>query len=43
MSKLANGLIVYTGFIWLAMLKTIDVNLATKRVLDAGCNRGDIG
>jgi SAM-dependent methyltransferase len=28
------------GFVWLAMLETIDVNLAGKRVLDAGCNRG---
>jgi SAM-dependent methyltransferase len=28
------------GFVWLAMLETIDVNLAEKRVLDAGCNRG---
>jgi len=28
------------GFIWLAMLDTIDVDLAGKRVLDAGCNRG---
>src|SRR5207248_6325878 len=28
------------GFIWLAMLETIDVDLAGKRVLDAGCNRG---
>jgi len=28
------------GFIWLAMLDTIDVALAGARVLDAGCNRG---
>jgi SAM-dependent methyltransferase len=28
------------GFIWLAMLETIDLNLAGKRALDAGCNRG---
>jgi SAM-dependent methyltransferase len=28
------------GFVWLAILETIDVNLAEKRVLDAGCNRG---
>ena len=28
------------GFIWRAMLETIDVDLAGKRVLDAGCNRG---
>jgi SAM-dependent methyltransferase len=28
------------GFIWLAMLDTIDVDLAGRRVLDAGCNRG---
>jgi SAM-dependent methyltransferase len=28
------------GFVWLAMLETIDVTLAGKRVLDAGCNRG---
>ena len=28
------------GFIWEAMLATIDVDLAGKRVLDAGCNRG---
>jgi len=28
------------GFIWRAMLDTIDVDLANKRVLDAGCNRG---
>ena len=28
------------GFIWKAMLDTIDVDLAGKRVLDAGCNRG---
>jgi SAM-dependent methyltransferase len=28
------------GFIWLAMLDTIDIDLAAKKVLDAGCNRG---
>src|SRR5580698_7710886 len=28
------------GFIWRAMLDTIDVDLTGKRVLDAGCNRG---
>lgn len=28
------------GFVWSAMLETIDVDLAGKRVLDAGCNRG---
>ena len=28
------------GFIWRAMLDTIDVDLAGTRVLDAGCNRG---
>jgi SAM-dependent methyltransferase len=28
------------GFVWDAMLETIDVDLAGKRVLDAGCNRG---
>lgn len=28
------------AFIWKAMLETIDVDLAGKRVLDAGCNRG---
>ena len=28
------------GFIWEAMLDAIDVDLAGKRVLDAGCNRG---
>ncbi len=28
------------GFIWRAMLDTIDVELAGTRVLDAGCNRG---
>lgn len=28
------------GFIWSAMLDTIDMDLAGKRVLDAGCNRG---
>ena len=28
------------GFIWLAMLDTITEDLAGRRVLDAGCNRG---
>ncbi|MGB7052761.1 MAG: class I SAM-dependent methyltransferase [Acidimicrobiales bacterium] len=28
------------GFIWKAMLDTIDTGLAGRRVLDAGCNRG---
>lgn len=28
------------GFIWRAMLETIDLGLSGKRVLDAGCNRG---
>ncbi len=28
------------GFIWEAMLETIDIDLAGKRVLDAGCNQG---
>ena len=28
------------GFVWRAMLDTIDVDLGGKRVLDAGCNRG---
>ncbi len=28
------------GFIWKAMLDTIDTDLADRRVLDAGCNRG---
>ena len=28
------------AFVWKAMLDTIDVDLAGKRVLDAGCNRG---
>src|SRR5947208_16587878 len=28
------------AFIWRAMLETIDIDLAGKRVLDAGCNRG---
>lgn len=28
------------GFIWRAMLDTIDAELADQRVLDAGCNRG---
>jgi SAM-dependent methyltransferase len=27
-------------FIWRAMLETMDVDLAGRRVLDAGCNRG---
>lgn len=28
------------GFLWDALLDTIDVDLAGRRVLDAGCNRG---
>ncbi len=28
------------AFIWRAMLETIDIDLAGRRVLDAGCNRG---
>jgi SAM-dependent methyltransferase len=28
------------GFVWQAMLDTIDIDLAGRRVLDAGCNRG---
>ena len=28
------------GFIWQAMLDTIDVDVADRRVLDAGCNQG---
>jgi SAM-dependent methyltransferase len=28
------------GFIWSAMLDTVDTDLSGKRVLDAGCNRG---
>jgi SAM-dependent methyltransferase len=28
------------GFIWRAMLDTIDADLSGRRVLDAGCNRG---
>jgi SAM-dependent methyltransferase len=28
------------AFIWRAMLDTVDVDLAGRRVLDAGCNRG---
>lgn len=28
------------AFVWSAMLDTIDVDLAGKRVLDAGCNQG---
>jgi SAM-dependent methyltransferase len=28
------------GFVWKAMLKTVDADLAGKLVLDAGCNRG---
>lgn len=27
-------------FVWNGMLETIDVDLAGKRVLDVGCNRG---
>jgi SAM-dependent methyltransferase len=28
------------GFVWRAMLDTVDVGLAGRRVLDAGCNQG---
>lgn len=28
------------GFIWQAMLATVDTDLSDKKVLDAGCNRG---
>jgi hypothetical protein len=28
------------GFLWRALLDTIDIDLAARRVLDAGCNRG---
>jgi trans-aconitate methyltransferase len=28
------------AFVWRAMLDTIDADVAGKRVLDAGCNRG---
>src|SRR4051794_368948 len=28
------------GFIWRALLDAVDVDLAGRRVLDAGCNRG---
>jgi SAM-dependent methyltransferase len=28
------------GFVWRAMLDTVDVDLTGRRVLDAGCNRG---
>ena len=28
------------AFVWAATLATIDTDLAGKRVLDAGCNRG---
>ena len=28
------------GFLWQAMLNTIDIDLTGRRVLDAGCNRG---
>jgi SAM-dependent methyltransferase len=28
------------GFVWKAMVDTVDVDLAGKRVLDAGCNQG---
>lgn len=28
------------GFVWRAMLDTIDADVSAKRVLDAGCNRG---
>src|ERR1700676_1191831 len=30
------------SFIWRAMLDTIDMDLAGKRVLDVGCNRGGV-
>jgi SAM-dependent methyltransferase len=30
------------GFLWRAMLDTIDIDLAGRRVLDAGCNRGGL-
>jgi len=28
------------GFLWRAMLETIDIDPAGRRVLDVGCNRG---
>jgi SAM-dependent methyltransferase len=28
------------GFLWRALLDTVDIDLAGRRVLDAGCNRG---
>src|SRR5438067_13104403 len=28
------------GFLWHAILDTIDIDLTGRRVLDAGCNRG---
>ncbi|MGH9234131.1 MAG: hypothetical protein ACRD0R_12435 [Acidimicrobiales bacterium] len=28
------------GFLWRAILNTIDIDLTGRRVLDAGCNRG---
>jgi SAM-dependent methyltransferase len=28
------------GFIWLAMLEMVDIDLSGKKVLDVGCNRG---
>jgi len=30
------------GFVWKAMLDTVDVDLAGKRALDVGCNRGGL-
>jgi SAM-dependent methyltransferase len=30
------------GFLWRAMLNTIDIDLVGRRVLDAGCNRGGL-
>ena len=30
------------GFIWKAMLDTVDSDLSEQRVLDAGCNRGGL-
>src|SRR5262249_20535647 len=30
------------GFIWMAMVEAIDIDLAGTRVLDAGCNRGGL-
>ena len=31
------------GFLWRALLDTIDIDLAGRRVLDGGCNRGGPG